>query len=128
MSEEKTKIPLMTKPRWIILSIYTAASIIISLVVYLLMAKYDPKGTRDWIVAIPAIILAITFVIWNIYGGQVSKEKFYQKKVYPKKNISKKEQELRLNALISIRRYLLILMGVEVLVLLFMAIVVYSTL
>ncbi len=118
----------MTKPRWIILSIYTAASIIISLVVYLLMAKYDPKGTRDWIVAIPAIILAITFVIWNVYGGQVSKEKFYQKKVYPKKNISKKEQELRLNALISIRRYLLILMGVEVLVLLFMAIVVYSTL
>ena len=128
MSKTKEKIPLMSKARWIILSIYVAFSIIISLIMYLIMAKYDAKGTRDWIVATPAIILAVTFVVWNIYGGQVSKEKFYQKKVYPKKNMSKKEQDLRLRTLISIRRYLLLLMGIEVLVLLFMALVVYTTL
>ena len=92
MSKEKEKIPLMSKARWIILSIYASLSIIISLIVYLIMAKYDPKGTRDWIVAIPAIILAITFVIWNIYGGQVSKEKFYQKKYIQEKMLVKENK------------------------------------
>ena len=104
----------MTKVQKIVIyATYTVLSIAIPWILYFIL------DSKEVTVVMPIIILAVTFIIWNIYGGRIDKENFKKKK-----NVSKHSDEY-LDGLKDIKRMLLILMGIELLIILFMGLAVY---
>ncbi|MCR5113363.1 MAG: hypothetical protein K6A63_05445 [Acholeplasmatales bacterium] len=104
----------MTKVQKIVIyATYSVLSIAIPLILYFIL------DSKEVTVVMPIIILAVTFIIWNIYGGRIDKENFKKKK-----KVSKHSDEY-LDGLKDIKRMLLILMGIELLIILFMGLAVY---